>query len=102
MQPAVILVVGYITGIIWGRYLKTSIAPIIFLLFFICQSIYMLVKNKDKSSTFNIYISKYKLYISFAFILAFISNIQIMHLENKFNTLYSNIQEITIIRNCNK
>lgn len=102
MQPLVIIVVGYITGIIWGRYLKTSIAPVIFLLFFTGKIIFILVKNKSKFSFFNKQISKYKWYILFALILAFISNIQIMNLENKFNTLYSNLQEVTAVRSYNK
>lgn len=103
MRPLVIIVVGYITGLIWGRYLKTSIAPVIFLLFLV---IYLTLKKLSRPNYKELnWISKFKemhKYIILGLIFALVSNIQIMYLENKFNTLYSNIQEVTVVRSYNK
>lgn len=98
MRPAIIIVVGYITGLIWGRYLKTSIAPVIFLLFLV---IYLILKklSRSKGKELN-WISKFKKmhrYIILCLIFALVSNIQIMYLENKFNTLYKNVQKINLV-----
>ena len=90
MQPLIFITVGYITGILWGLYLKINIVPIIFLL---GGGIFILSKR------INI-VNKYKICFSLIIIFAFISNIQIVKLENKFNTLYkkyTNVEEINII-----
>ncbi len=98
MQPLVILVVGYITGLIWGRYLKTNITPVIFLLFLA----FSLISNKAGKSKKRDKKSRYKFrgipkYIIISLIFAIVSNIQIMYLENRFNTLYINIKEIKLV-----
>ena len=98
MRPTIIIVVGYITGLIWGRYLKTSIAPVIFLLFL---GIYLISNRSSKlEKRDSNWISKLKeirKYIIISLIFAIVSNIQIMYLENRFNTLYINIKETKLV-----
>jgi len=66
MQPLIILVVGYITGCIWGLYLNTGIVPIIFL----CIYIFCKIKYHD-------FTSKYKWYIVVFVIAIFVSRVRI-------------------------
>ena len=86
-RPLIWITVGYITGIIWGLYLKTSIAFIFLLvggisILFIKTGIIELKR-----------ISKYRgLIISFL-IVSVIANIHISYLENKHKNLYREIQE---------
>lgn len=98
MQPLVILVVGYITGLIWGRYLKTNITPVIFLLFL---GIYLISnkagKSEKKDSNWISKLKEIRKYIIISLIFAIVSNIQIMYLENRFNTLYINIKETKLV-----
>ncbi|MCI8397351.1 MAG: DUF4131 domain-containing protein [Clostridia bacterium] len=84
MQPLTIVVVGYITGELWGQYFNINIVPIIFLFII---GFYLLAKKKQAT--------KNKKIILFL-IISIISNLQITHLENKHNTLYHNLQRIEI------
>lgn len=84
MQPLLIIVVGYITGDLWGQYLNISIVPIIFLFII---GFYSLARKKQK-------INKKKIILFL--IISIISNLQITHLEYKHNTLYQNLQKIEI------
>lgn len=84
MQPLLIIVVGYITGDLWGQYLNISIVPIIFLFII---GFYSLARKKQK-------INKKKIILFLIIII--ISDLQITHLENKYNTLYQNLQKIEI------
>ena len=79
MQPLIVIVVGYITGILWGQYFNTSIVPIIF---FIILGFYSLARKKRAIILF--------------LLIAIISNLQITHLEKKHNTLYQNLEKVTI------
>lgn len=85
MRPLVYITVGYITGIIWGLYLKVSIVPI-FLIF--GGITYILLKNKRKNI-----IVPLLLFIIFSMI----ANIQIKYLEQKHENLYKNIENIKIV-----
>lgn len=86
MQPLIWITVGYITGFIWGLYLKINIVPIVFLL--IVGAI-LFLKRKKK-------IPKYQKEFYLFLIFMIISNLQIISLENKFNTLYVELQEIEV------
>ena len=77
MRPIIIMTVGYITGIIWGLYLKINIIPIIFL------TILVGILKKDK-----------KMSIIFFLIFLIISNTQINYLENKYKKLYEGINNV--------
>lgn len=83
-MPIVFMTVGYITGIIWGLYLKINIVPIIFLLF---GGFYLFSKKLYK-------LNKYKYGIAILGAFAIIASIQITTLEKKFNILYDGKSEI--------
>jgi len=85
MRPIIFMTVGYITGIIWGLYLKINVAPIIFL---IILGFIIIHKN----------IKKYRINIIFFAIFFIISNFQINYLENKYNELYLGVSDVEIIR----
>ena len=82
-RPILIATIGYIIGILWGLYLK-SIVP------FIIFSILILIIFKNK-------IRKYKQIILLILISSIISNTQINILNNKYNNLYKNINEVKVI-----
>lgn len=85
MRPLLFITVGYITGIIWGLYLKINMVPIIFLI--ILVSIIICKKIK-----------KYKIGIILFIISLIISYFQINYLENKHDRLYLGISDVEIIR----
>lgn len=80
------MTVGYITGFIWGLYFKVNVVPVVFLS--MIGSILLIKKNEE--------ISKYKHLIYLFLIFMIISNLQIISLENKFNTLYKDLSEIEL------
>ena len=88
MQLLILLAVGYITGIIWGLYLKVNIVPIIFLF---GLGLILLRKNN--------LIDKNKSYIVIFIITVFVSNVRINILESKFNNLYKDLNQIEVVRN---
>ena len=87
MRPLIFMTVGYITGFIWGLYFNMNIVPIIFLSIFL---IYLFRKKLSK-------LERHKINIFLMIIFMIISNIRILYLENKFNTLYKEAQQIEII-----
>ena len=87
MRPLIFITVGYITGFIWGLYFNMNIVPIIFLSIFL---IYLFRKKLSK-------LERHKINIFLMIIFMIISNIRILYLENKFNTLYKEAQQIEII-----
>lgn len=91
-RPLVTIAVGYITGIIWGLYLKSSIVPIFFLIGGICFILTKtnIIKKEYISKSFIIGIMTYSIF-------ATISNIQIMDLESKYDSLYKDVEEIKVI-----
>lgn len=107
MRPIIIMTVGYITGIIWGLYLKINIVPIILLIIFVGLVIKALLTIKGKTFEWvsehlgSFVIKKRKKQIIFFLIFLIISNIQINYLENKFKNLYQRINNVEIIRKLN-
>ena len=101
-RPILIVVIGYIIGIIWGIYFKVSIFPFYFLLFLI----YIIIKLPYKKRKFKILsIKRYFRYIKLIFkiniiitiiISSFISNTIIKILENKYENLYHEGEELNI------
>lgn len=89
MRPIIIMTVGYITGIIWGLYLKINIVPIIFL---IILGFVLILKKYKK-------IKKYSSKIILFLIFLVISNFQINYLENKYNKLYLGVNDVEVVRN---
>lgn len=88
-RPILVITLGYIIGIIWGVYLKTTILPILIL-----YPIYLIIYKKTK----NIYIKKYlkKSVILILIISSIISNTITLNLNNKYNNLYSNLENINL------
>lgn len=84
MGPLIFMTVGYITGFIWGLYFNMNIVPIIFLFIFLIY----IFREKLK---------KYKVMLALMIVFMIISNIRILHLENKFNTLYAELGKIEVI-----
>lgn len=78
-RPLIIITVGYITGILWGLYLKINIVPFCLILL----GGVILIKKENK-----------KILIIFIIII-FISNIQVKVLEEKHSSLYSDIEKET-------
>lgn len=88
MQLLSLIAVGYITGIIWGLYLKVNIVPIFFLL------VLGVVLAKKIS-----YINKYKWYVVIFIITMCISYVRINFLEKKFDNLYKDLDKVEVVRN---
>ena len=102
-RPILIVVIGYIIGILWGLYLKISIVP--FYIFLI--SIYIIIQLPYPKNKFRIFsIKRYFSYIKLIFktniiliiiISSFISSLIIKYQENKYNNLFQDSQEIEVI-----
>ena len=102
-RPILIVVIGYIIGIIWGLYLKISIVP--FYIFLI--TIYIIINlpySKKKFKIFSIkrYFRYIKLILKINIILtiiisSLISNLIIVYYENKYKNFYEDGQEIELI-----
>lgn len=101
-RPVLIIVIGYIIGIIWGLYLKISI--VLFYTIFI--AIYIIVNVQYKKKKFKIlsikrYFRYLKIYlkINVIFIIiisSFFSNLIIKKENQKYENLYKEIRDITI------
>ena len=101
-RPILIIVIGYIIGIIWGIYFEISILPFYFFLILI----YSIIKLPYKKRKFRILaIKRYFRYIKIILkiniiitiiISSFISNTIIKILENKYENLYSENKELNI------
>lgn len=86
MQPLRWITVGYITGILWGLYLKINIVPMIFLCFggfFLCK------KTKVNS--------RYHYFFLIFFLAMVISYFQIQFLEYRFGNLYQQLDNVDIV-----
>lgn len=102
-RPILVIVIGYIIGIIWGLYLKISIVFLyitILLTFIIYQ---LLQKNKNKFKLFSTkrYIRYIKLIFKFNIIFtiilsSFISNLILNKFNRKYETLYKNEENLEI------
>lgn len=101
-RPIFIIVIGYIIGILWGLYLQISIVPFYFLLL----AIYIIIKLPYHKKKFKIFsIKRYFRYIKLIFkadiiltiiISSFISNIILKFSDNKYENLYSGIEDLDI------
>ena len=102
-RPILVIVIGYIIGIIWGLYFKTSIV----FLYAIFIAIYIIINKQYKKKKFKILsIKRYFRYIKIIFkiniiltiiISSFISNIIIKKENHKYENLYKNINEIELL-----
>ena len=92
-RPLLIITVGYITGILWGLYLRLSIVPI----FFLFWGIYFILKNRQRKISAILKSKKFKLNIIIFIVFSTISNIQILYLENKHENLYKELEKVKII-----
>lgn len=82
-RPILIALIGYIIGIIWGLYFKTSIAPYIIIfaiIYVICMKIHLLLKDKLKT-------------ILILIIPIIISNSITSYLNNKYKNIYNTTTE---------
>lgn len=101
-RPIFIVVIGYIIGIIWGLYLKTSIVSFYILL----MAIYIIIKLPYSKKKFKIFsIKRYFRYIKLIFniniiltiiISSFISNIIIKYQESKYENLFKDEEELQL------
>ena len=88
-RPILIVLIGYIVGIIWGACTTVCIAPFI-IVFFIAsrkvlkfrKNIYRYIKVIIKKETIIVFI-----------VSCVISNIYVLYLNNRYSNLYSNIKE---------
>ena len=109
-RPILIIVIGYIIGILWGLYFKISIVPFYFLLIVI----YIIINLPYSKKKFKIFsIKRYFRYIKLVFkiniiliiiISSFISNLIIKYQENKYEDTFKDRQglELTAIIVSNK
>lgn len=101
-RPILIVVIGYIIGILWGLYLKISIVPFYVLLIIL----YIIINLKYKKKKFKIFsIKRYFRYIKIFFklniiitiiISSFISNSIIKIKNYKYENLFNEIQDIEL------
>ena len=118
-RPIVVAVIGYILGIIWGLYFKFSIALFYGLFFLITvfiklikrvilnQNRFNISKKTNLKKKLNIYsLSRYLRYIKLVLnlktiiliiIVSIISNSIVLFKNQKFNSLYKNIQSIKLV-----
>ena len=113
-RPIVVATLGYIIGIIWGLYFNKSIVSyficiiaILVIVGYIIKSFQKIFLKKEKKRRFKFFslkrIFRYiKLILNFNTIIIFIiffiiSNLTIRILDDKYNKLYSNVQEINAI-----
>ena len=99
-RPILIVVIGYIIGIIWGLYFKISIVPFYFLLI----AIYAIINISYSKKKFRIFsIKRYFRYIKLILkinvililiISSFISNLIIKYQEKQYNNLFKDGQEV--------
>lgn len=92
-RPLLTITVGYITGILWGLYLRLSIVPI----FFLFGGIYFILKNRQSKISAILKSKNFKLNIIIFIVFSTISNFQTLYLENKHDTLYKDLEETKVI-----
>lgn len=92
-RPIIIITISYLIGILWGLYLKINITPFIFVIIIIYRVIKTKYRPKIKCIKTLLYKKNY-IYINVGLIiLIFVANF-IQYKENKYNKLYSNLNEI--------
>lgn len=92
-RPIIIITINYLIGILWGLYLKINITPFIFVIIIIYRVIKIKYRPKIKCIKTLLYKKNY-IYINVGLIiLIFVANF-IQYKENKYNKLYSNLNEI--------
>lgn len=85
----IIILIAWILGIIWGLYLRISIALFLLIIIFL-NLLFRNMKNKKVRRYYKVILSKGRIVI---FILCFcISYFQIQFYEQSFKTKYQNIQ----------
>lgn len=110
-RPLLVVVVGYIIGIVWGLYCNCSIALLyaIITVFYILLKLFSKPHKKLKLFSFKRYFRYIKIYLTFSvisgiIIFSLISNIIIQNQNKKYNNLYKNINEVNltgvIVSNC--
>ena len=112
-RPIVAATLGYILGIIWGLYFNKSIVSVFFIIIAILVIlriiIYLYQKfiKKEKTKKFKFFsLNKILRYIKLILnidtiiiiiIFFIISNLNIQILNNKYENLYSNVEEVNAI-----
>ena len=91
-RPIFIVVIGYIIGILWGLYLKTSIVPFYILL----MLIYIIINLSYSKNKFKIFsIKRYFRYIKLILKWNIILTIIVSNQNNKIRLL---IQEVSMLK----
>lgn len=86
----IIILIAWILGIIWGLYLKVSMALFLLIIIIFFNMLFKSIKNKKVRRYYKVIISKKRIVI---FILCFfISYFQIQSYEQSFKTKYQNVQ----------
>lgn len=101
-RPSLVILIGYIIGIIWGLYISKSIV----LFYIILLLIYYIINFKYKKSKFKIFsIKRYFRYLKLIIkinvimtiiISSFISNLIVNYSNNKYENLYKNSETIEL------
>ncbi len=95
-RPILVVIIGYLIGIIWGLYLKINITPFYILITIIIALLNKIfINNKKIMKYYNKIINKKLIII--IIISSIISNTIVNIENNKYNTLYKNLKEIEII-----
>ena len=111
-RPILVAVTGYIIGIIWGLYFKFSIALLYVTIFIITVFFKLIIKifkskNFNKKRNFNIFsLSRYFRYIKLflnlkviilIMIFSILSNTIVIFKNEKYNSLYCDVDTAQII-----
>lgn len=101
-RPILVILIGYIIGIIWGLYVNKSIV----LFYIILLLIYYIINFKYKKSKFKIFsVKRYFRYLKLIIkinviitiiISSFISNLIVNYSNNKYENLYKDLEKIEI------
>ena len=102
-RPILVIVIGYIIGILWGLYLKISIVPF-YILIIVIYNITQLQYKKKKFKIFSV--KRYYRYIklilkinviSTIIISSFISNIIIKFQNNRYDNFFKDTENLELI-----
>jgi len=104
-RPIVVICLGYIIGILWGLYCKSSIALLYIGIISIIITFKIISKRKSKKlkiMSFKRHIKYIKLIIKFSTIITIIvsslaSYLVVRNLNDKYNNLYKNIDDVKIV-----
>lgn len=102
-RPILIITIGYIIGIIWGLYFNKSIVFLYIIMLLLYYEITKKRKIKNKFKMFSVkrYFRYIKLFFKIKIIIiiiisSFISNNIVKYLNQKYEKLYSNVEDIQI------